>query len=109
MLASYNGHYEATKLLIELGGDVDSVDESLNSILMGVVFKGHSQIFELLAEAGADLDQQNKRNQSAMDLAVMFGRRNLIFRINQLKNSNRSDGKMEQVRTWAKKLVSQGV
>lgn len=105
MLASYNGHYDATKLLIELGADVNSVDESSNSILMGVVFKGHAPIFELLIEGGADLDFQNAKNQTALDLAVMFGRRNLIFRINQLQNSNRSDGKMEQIKTWARKLV----
>ncbi|MFN7729248.1 MAG: ankyrin repeat domain-containing protein [Bdellovibrio sp.] len=105
MLASYNGYYDATKLLIGLGGDVNSVDESSNSILMGVVFKGHSQIFELLAEAGADLNHQNNKNQTAMDLAVMFGRRTLIFRINQLQNSNRSDGKIEQIKTWVQKLV----
>jgi ankyrin repeat protein len=105
MLASYNGHYDATKLLLSLGADANSVDESSNSILMGVIFKGHTPIFELLVEAGVDLDHQNKKSQTAMDLAVMFGRRNLIFRINQLQNSSRSDGKLEQIKTWAQKII----
>lgn len=106
MLASYNGHYEAAKFLLDLGADVQSVDNSSNSILMGVVFKGHASIFELLVEAGANLDYENSKKQSAMDLAIMFGRRNLIFRINQLQNSNRSDGKLEQIKTWVNKLTN---
>lgn len=105
MLAAYNGHFEATRLLLDLGANANSTDESSNSILMGVVFKGHTQIFEMLVRAGADLDYINKKNQSAMDLAIMFGRRNLIFRINQLQNSNRSDGRIEQVKTWVLKMV----
>ncbi|MFN7903973.1 MAG: ankyrin repeat domain-containing protein [Pseudobdellovibrionaceae bacterium] len=105
MLASYNGHYDATKLLLNLGADVNSVDESSNSILMGVIFKGHTPIFDLLVQAGVDLDHQNKKSQTAMDLAVMFGRRNLIFRINQLQNSSRSTGKLEQIKTWAQKII----
>lgn len=103
MLSSYNGHYDSTRFLIERGADVNSVDGSANSILMGVVFKGHAPIFDLLVVAGADLDYQNMKKQTAMDLAVMFGRRDFIFRINQIQNSNRSHGKLEQIKTWAKK------
>jgi hypothetical protein len=105
MIASYSGHFDTTKMLISLGACVNSFDESSNSILMGVVFKGHATIFELLVEAGADLDHKNKNGQIAMDLAVMFGRRNLIFRINQLQNSNRSAGKFEQIRTWTQNIL----
>ncbi|MCE3009228.1 MAG: ankyrin repeat domain-containing protein [Proteobacteria bacterium] len=105
MLAAYNGHYDATEFLIQSGADVNSVDLDGNSVLMGVVFKGHTSIFELLVKAGANLDHTNPKKQSALDLAVMFGRRNLIFRINQLQNSNRSAGRMEQVKTWAKQIV----
>lgn len=105
MIASYNGHLSASQLLIEAGAEVNSVDDSTNSILMGVVFKGHSAIFELLVQAGADLDYENNKKQTAMDLAVMFGRRHLIFRINQLQNSKRSDGKLEQLKTWVQKVI----
>lgn len=105
MLAAYNGHYEVSDFLIQNGADVNSVDLEGNSILMGVVFKGHTQVFELLILAGANLDHANPKKQNALDLAVMFGRRNLIFRINQLQNSNRSAGRMEQVKTWAKQMI----
>ncbi len=105
MLAAYNGQFSTTQFLIDHGADVNSVDESSNSILMGVVFKGHSSIFEILVTAGARLDYENKKKQTALDLAVMFGRRNLIFRINQLQNLNRSDGKIEQIKTWVQQII----
>lgn len=105
MLAAYNGHFDATQFLLEQGADVNSIDQSSNSILMGVIFKGHAAIFELLVQAGADLDYENRKKQTAIDLAVMFGRRELLFRMNQLQNSNRSSGRMEQLKTWVQKSI----
>ena len=35
----------------------------------------------------------------------MFGRRDLIFKINQLQDSNRSAGKLEQIKTWVQKAI----
>ena len=105
MLASYNGHFDCVQFLISQGADVNSVDLDGNSILMGTVFKGHSAVFELLVSAGADLDHANSKMQNALDLAVMFGRRNLIFRINQIQNSSRSTGRVEQIKTWAKQII----
>lgn len=105
MLSAYNGHFTASELLIQNGAEVNSVDESGNSIIMGVVFKGHSAVFELLIKAGADLTCVNKKNQTTLDIAVMFGRRSLIFRINQLQKTQRSDGRGEQLKTWARQLL----
>ena len=109
MIAAYNAHYSAAEFLIQQGADVNSVDESGNSILMGVVFKGHAPLFELLIKHGALLDVLNKKNQSALDLAVMFGRRNLIFRINQLQNTDRSASKLEQIKTWAQQIIPESI
>jgi ankyrin repeat protein len=100
MLTAYNGHFEATKYLISAGADVNSVDQSTNSILMGVVFKGHSQIFDILIQAGANLDYENNKEQTALDYAIMFGRRELITKINQIQNSNRQFDRVDQVKTW---------
>lgn len=100
MLAAYNGHYDLVQFLIEQGADVNSVDHSGSSILMGVIFKGHTPIFDLLVKAGADLEIQNQKKQTALDYAIMFGKRDLIFKINQALNSNRSAGRLEQVKTW---------
>ena len=105
MLSAYNGHYEASKYLIDQGADVNSVDQSSNSILMGVVYKGHTSLFELLIRSGANLSYENGKKQTSLDFAVMFGRRNIIFRINQLLNSTRPDGKIEQIKTWAKSFA----
>lgn len=100
MLAAYNGHYNLVQFLIAQGADVNSVDHSGSSILMGVVFKGHSQIFDLLVKAGADLELQNQKKQTALDYAIMFGKRDLIFKINQALNTNRPSGRIEQVKAW---------
>lgn len=105
MIAAYNGHYGAVDLLIKHGADVNSTDNSGNSIIMGVVFKGHSPIFDLLIKSGASLENLNNKKQSALDLAVMFGKRNLIFKINKLLNTNRSEGPVEQIKTWAKQIL----
>lgn len=105
MLAAYNGHFDATQFLLGQGADANSIDQSSNSILMGVIFKGHTAIFELLVQAGANLDYENRKKQTAIDLAVMFGRRDFIFRINQMQNSNRSTGRMEQLKTWVQKSI----
>ena len=100
MLAAYNGHYNLVQFLISQGADVNSIDISGSTILMGVVFKGHSQIFDLLVKAGADLELQNQKNQTSLDYAIMFGKRDLIFKINQALNTNRSAGRIEQVKAW---------
>ncbi len=100
MLAAYNGHYNLVQFLISQGADINSMDYSGSSILMGVVFKGHNQIFDLLVKAGANLELQNQKKQTALDYAIMFGKRDLIFKINQTLNTNRSAGRIEQMKTW---------
>ena len=105
MIAAYNNQVGVVEYLITQGADVNSVDLSGNSILMGVVFKGHIHIFDLLVQAGARLDYTNNKKQSTLNIAVMFGRRDLIFRINKLQNLNRSTGKVEQIKTWVKQII----
>ena len=100
MLAAYNGHYNLVQFLIERGADVNSVDQTGSTIIMGVVFKGNGPIFNLLLNSGAYLEIKNQKGQTALDYAIMFGRRDLIFKINQTLNSNRSAGRIEQVKTW---------
>lgn len=100
MIAAYNGHYDLSEMLIQKGADIDSVDGKGNSIIMGVVFKGHNSIFDLLVRHGANLEHSNLKEQTALDLAIMFGKRDLIFKINQQLKTNRSNGRIEQVKTW---------
>ncbi len=100
MLAAYNGHFNLVQFLILHGADVNSVDLTGSSILMGVVFKGHMPIFELLIEANAELELKNLKQQTALDYAIMFGKRDFIFKINQLLNTQRPSGRLEQLKTW---------
>lgn len=104
MLAAYNGHYQLTQELISRGADVNSLDQSGNSILMGVVFKGYNSIFNLLISSKANFDYQNPKNETALDYAIMFGRRDLITQLNRLMNTTRTDGKIEQIKTWARHI-----
>jgi ankyrin repeat protein len=105
MLAAYNGQYNLVEYLISQGADVNSIDHSGSTILMGVVFKGHSHIFDLLLNAGADLEIKNQKKQSALDYAIMFGRRDFIFKLNKALNTHRPAGRIEQVKTWIGYLV----
>lgn len=100
MIAAYNGHYDLSEFLITKGADVNSLDVKGNSILMGVVFKGHASVFDLLVSAGADLSYINPKKQTALDMAIMFGKRDLIFKINQRLKTNRTAGRLEQAKAW---------
>ena len=100
MISAYAGHYDLSKTLIEKGADINSVDAKGNSIIMGVIFKGHNSVFDLLVSHGVNLEYINPTGQTALDLAVMFGRRDFIFKINRQLKTNRSNGRLEQVKAW---------
>lgn len=99
MLAGYNGHFDATRLLIEAGANVNTTDNSGNSVLMGVAFKGHSDVARALLSAGADPHYTNHRGQTALQFAEMFGRRDLA----DLLSSNRQTGRswiLRRLQSW---------
>lgn len=87
MYAAYYGHDEAVQYLISQGADVNSTDLGGNSILMGVAFKGHSEILERLLSAGANLHFKNQQGLTAVDFARMFGRFDLVQKLENKKNS----------------------
>lgn len=78
MLASYHGHEDASALLLQRGADANAIDDMGNSILMGVSFKGHAQIAWMLLQSGARLEDQNPHGMTALDLARIFGRREVV-------------------------------
>ena len=106
MISAYAGHYDLCKILIEKGADINSVDSKGNSIIMGVVFKGYNSVFDLFVTHGVNLEYINPNGQTCLDLAVMFGRRELIFKINQQLKTNRSNGRLEQVKAWVNYVKS---
>ncbi len=74
ILASYNGHGNATATLLAAGADVDASDKARgNTALMGVAFKGFLEIAQQLIAAGADIDHRNDAGQTALMMASLFG------------------------------------
>lgn len=47
MLASYHGHTELVKLLLQHGADPNRVNDRGQSILAGAVFKGEDAVIEV--------------------------------------------------------------
>jgi len=75
MLAAYSGSLEAAELLLGAGADANTADNSGNSALMGAAFKGDVFIIDLLIHYGADVAQRNHVGMTAIDFAVLFGRK----------------------------------
>lgn len=79
ILASYNGHQEATVSLLELGAPIDQPDEVRgNTALMGVAFKGYGAIAEMLLAAGANPHSVNHAGQSALMMASLFSHYTIV-------------------------------
>ena len=64
---------DATRVAIELGGDVNAVSESGDTALHGAAALGYNTVVQFLADHGAQLDVKNKRGQTA--LAAIAGRK----------------------------------
>ncbi|KAH7070368.1 ankyrin repeat-containing domain protein [Paraphoma chrysanthemicola] len=71
MLASYHGHAETARMLLENGADANVLNARGQSPIAGAVFKGYDEVVRVLYEGGADvrLGQPN-----AVDCARMFKR-----------------------------------
>ncbi|KAH3993731.1 hypothetical protein HBI13_184140 [Parastagonospora nodorum] len=71
MLASYHGHAETARMLLENGADANVLNARGQSPIAGAVFKGYDDVVRALYEGGADvrLGQPN-----AVDCARMFKR-----------------------------------
>ena len=71
MLASYHGHAETARMLLDKGADPNALNDRGQSILAGAVFKGYSDIVPLLFERGAD---KSLGGPTAVETARMFRR-----------------------------------
>jgi hypothetical protein len=52
--------YEAVKLCLDLGVDVNAVDTDLRRAIHGAAHKGRNEVVQLLADRGAQLDVKDK-------------------------------------------------
>ena len=68
-----HGTLEAVKLTVELGADVNAVDEEGSTALHAVVDKGFDTVVKFLVDQGANLHAKNRRGQTPLDR--LLGRR----------------------------------
>ena len=53
---------EAIKLLLELGADINAIDDDNNSAMHGAAFKSRTRLVQFLADHGADVNVWNRKN-----------------------------------------------
>lgn len=75
MLAAYHGHADTVRTLLDLGADVNRLNDRGQSPLAGAVFKGEDLVVSVLIGAEADPDHGSP---SARATARMFGREGLL-------------------------------
>jgi ankyrin repeat protein len=78
MLASYHGHHEMTRLLLEYGGDPQLANDSGQIPLAGAAFKGDLEMARLLLEHGADVNAPSPDGKTPLMFAAMFDRTEII-------------------------------
>ena len=64
---------EAVRFALDLGLDIDAVDENGETAMHGAAYKHLPQVATLLADAGADIavwNQKNSRGASPLDIAI---------------------------------------
>ena len=59
---------DAVKLAIELGADVNAVNQAGDTALHGTAAKGFDSVLQLLSDKGAALNVKNKRGQTPLAL-----------------------------------------
>lgn len=78
MLAAYNGQTEATKVIMEAGGDPELSNDRGQTPLAGAAFKGDIDIASLLLAHGAEVDGTGDGSRTALMTAAMFNRTEMV-------------------------------
>ena len=73
MVATYNGHPEVAKYLIEKGADVNHADKNGATALLGAAQEGHPEVAKYLIEKGADVNHADKDGDTALKFAAKEG------------------------------------
>jgi ankyrin repeat protein len=72
---------EAVRLLLELGADVNAVDENGETAMHGAAYQSRAELVELLVDRGADINVWNRKNNSGWTpLLIARGHRPGNFR-----------------------------
>ena len=78
MLASYHGHHEMTRLLLDHGGDPELANDRGQVPLAGAAFKGDAGIVRLLLEHGAKVNGCGPDGKTPLMFAAMFNRTEIV-------------------------------
>ena len=78
MLASYNGHEEMTKLLLQYGADPELANLRHQTPLAGVAFKGYTKIARILVEHGANVNAVTPDGKTPLMFAAMFNQTEVL-------------------------------
>ena len=78
MHASYNGHVEVIKALLEHNANVNMPNNAGSSALMNAIVFGHIDCVRMLVENGADVTLRNKGGSTAKDWAQQHGHLEIV-------------------------------
>ncbi|MGI4813064.1 MAG: ankyrin repeat domain-containing protein [Janthinobacterium lividum] len=78
MLASYHGHTDAVRTLLEHGADPNLFNDKGQSPIAGAAFKGYKEVIETLLAHGADVEGASADGRTALMIAAMFNRIEII-------------------------------
>ncbi|KAK4118022.1 ankyrin, partial [Parathielavia appendiculata] len=71
--ASFGGHKEIVRMLLEKGADVNAQAGFYGHALQAASFEGHKEIVRMLLDKGADVNAQGGRYGSALQAASSRG------------------------------------
>jgi ankyrin repeat protein len=74
MLASYNAHHDAARMLLARGADPNLTNDREQTPLAGAAFKGDAVMIRLLVDHGAEIDGRCADGKTALIFAAMFDR-----------------------------------
>ena len=78
MLASYHGHFDVAKLLLEHGADTETCNDNGQTPIAGAAYKGDLPMVRLLLEHGAHVEGMAPDGKTALMFAAMFNRTEVV-------------------------------
>ncbi|MBB3104484.1 ankyrin repeat domain-containing protein [Azomonas macrocytogenes] len=78
ILASYHGHLDASRVLLEHGADPDICNDNGHTALAGSGFKGNLAMAKLLLSHGANVEAKSPDGKTALMMAAMFDRTDIV-------------------------------
>ncbi|KND59944.1 Ankyrin repeat [Candidatus Burkholderia verschuerenii] len=78
MLASYHGHADAVRVLLEHKADANLRNDNGQTPIAGAAFKGFTDVIETLLSHGADVEGASPDGRTTLMIAAMFNRVEIV-------------------------------